>query len=235
MTAKTTLTVTLAAVTFLTATIVPTLPIPYTAQAQSPPGTSPPPGSLNALSNKWWQFVMSINTPPQINPFTTVFTGDCSFLTQPGNKLFLVGTLGGFLDHGTCNVPAGTSILFPLIDAVSTEPANVVISNPAIGQPFKLLRDPLDPFKSATNLVATLDGRQLQSTFVESTPGGFDITVAPSNPFGNTPIGPAQHAVAEGFWVLLPPLSSGHHTIRFGGCVPTYNFCTGSEYGITVR
>jgi hypothetical protein len=249
MTTKTTLAVILATVTFLTATIAPTLPITYNAQAQTsvvpPPGTSPPPGSINALTDRWWQFVLSINTQIQPNPFTTVFTGDCSFLAQPGNLLFLVETAspgGGVQNHGTCSVPAGTSILFPLVNGVDTGPASEFISNPTteptfvLGQPFKLLKEPIDIVKTATNLVATVDGRQLQSNFVESTPGGFAVNVASNNPVGDTPTGPGQHAVAEGFWVLLPPLPAGQHTISFGGCLPTVGFCTGTiVYGITVR
>ena len=224
-----------------------TVPLLVHAQVQNniipPSGT---PGSqLNAFTNRWWQGFLSTNTPPQPNPFTTVFGGDCSILTQPGNLLFLVS---GVQNHGTCNISSGTSILFPLVNGADTGPANEFISNPTtecikipcptfvVIQPFKLLKDPIDVIKGATNLVATVDGRQLQSSFVESLPGGFGVTVAANNPFGITPVGPGQHAVAEGFWVLLPPLSTGQHTNSFSCCLPALGFCTGTiTYTLRVK
>jgi len=238
--------VSLIGVTFLLSAAVLIMFFPYAAKGQTrvvpPLGT---PGSLNALTDRWWSWVLSINTPPQLNPFTTVFTGDCSILAQPGNLLFLVA---GVENHGTCSVPTGTSILFPLVNGADTGPASEFISNPTtecvkppcptfvLGQPFKLLKDPIDILKGATDLVATVDGRQLQSTFVESVSGGFAVTVADGNPLGVTPTGPGQHAVAEGFWVLLPPLPAGTHTISFGGCLPAVGFCTGTiSYSIVVH
>jgi hypothetical protein len=229
-------------ITLLISVVIPVGLFPLAAQGQSQSVVTPlgTPGSqLNALTDRWWSWVLSIDTKLELNPFTTVFTRDCGFLTQPGNLLFLVA---GVENHGTCNIPAGTSILFPLVNGVDTDPANEVVSNPTneltfvLGQPFKLLKDPIDIVKGATNLVATVDGRQLQPSFVESVPGGFAVTVADNNPVGDSPTGPGQHAVAEGFWVLLPPLPPGTHTISFGGCLPAVGFCTGIiSYSIIVH
>jgi len=81
---------------------------------------APSQARLAALTDGWWKWIFSVDTSRQRNPFTSFFTGDCSVLLQPGNRIFLVGTAspgGGVQNHGTCNVPAKTSVLFSILNS----------------------------------------------------------------------------------------------------------------------
>lgn len=210
------------------------------AQISAPPTGAPSQAHLASITNGWWKWIFSVDTTKQPNPFSSFFTGDCSVLQQPNRLMFLVGTAspgGGVQNHGTCNVPAGTSILFPLLNSECSflEFPTLTISNPhtapftsVLGEPFQQLRTCTD-VSGATNLVATLDGKLLQPTRASSGPGGFQLIVVPNNPFG-IPVNAltSTHSVADGHWVLLPPLPAGQHTVSFGGCLPSLNFCTGT-------
>jgi hypothetical protein len=67
-------------------------------------------------------------------------------------------------------------------------------------------------------VAADIDGLALQSlTSYRAVSPAFDLTVL-QNPYGIPP-GPT-HAAADGFWIILKPLSRGTHTIHFTGTVP---------------
>jgi len=207
-------------------------------------------GQLASLTDKWWQLILSTETPP--NPFMTVYTGDCSQLMQP-NTLSLVGQITpGVMDHGTCTISPQTSVLFPLISgfwidcqslnqnpthayACSTNPPlGVKQQIAAVGQPFGISRS-LASVGDATNLAAFLDGVPLQYVRVQSPPGGFEVNLAAHDPFGFN-LGPTSpwHGVADGFWVLLPSLPIGQHSLEFGGCLPSIG-CQTNTYNLVVQ
>ena len=57
---------------------------------------------------------------------------------------------------------------------------------------------------------------------VQSGPGGFQLTVVPNNPFIGSPDSPLNvdqltttTSVSDGYWILLPTLPPGAHTITF--------------------
>ncbi len=219
-------------------------------------------GQLASLTDRWWQLVLSIDvTPTQPSPFPpTKYMGDCSQLMR-GNTLFLVGQTGsGFADHGTCVISPQTSVLFPLVNSIwidcqqsfnqNATHAGLCTANnglgygvkqsiAATGQPFGLWRGPCTTglcasVSGATNLVATLDKVRLQPVEVQSPPGGFEVNLAKDDPIFNLGVPTAPwHAVADGFWVLLPSLSIGTHSLLFSGCVP--GGCQTNTYTLVVR
>jgi hypothetical protein len=80
----------------------------------------------------------------------------------------------------------------------------------------------------------------LESVRVQSPPGGFGVRVSEHNalfgelgpifgPFGTVSL----HAVVDGYWVLLPPLPPGEHTLTFGGCSP--DGCQTNLYNLVVQ
>jgi hypothetical protein len=212
--------------TILTAHIVV-----LSAYAQGPPPGAPASQSdprLAALTDRWWRWILALDTTLEPNPFTTTYGGDCSQLIQ-GNTMFLVGqagAAGGTVDHGTCIISSGTSILFPLVNFINADctsnqqqgrPEGLCTSDmqtPALGQPFADLREEGNTFiNQVTNLEATLEVAgeiiPLEAVRVQSPPGGFGVRVSPHNAlFGELPFDTVSlHAVADGYWVLLPPLS----------------------------
>jgi hypothetical protein len=147
----------------------------------------------------------------------------------------LVGQVFGtsVLNHGTCTISPQTSVLFPLINGFDADCQSlnqnrthsgvctfgVKQNKPVMGQPFEPLRS-LASVGGATNLAAFLDGIPLQSVRVPSPPGGFEINLAAHDVFGFNVDPATLHAVADGFWVLLPSLPVGLHSLTFGGCLP---------------
>ena len=145
---------------------------------------APSQAQLAALTDGWWKWIFSVDTSRQRNPFTSFFTGDCSVLLQPGNRIFLVGTAspgGGVQNHGTCNVPAKTSVLFSILNSECSFFEFPTLTVQTMGEPFKQLRSCTD-VSGANNSVASLDGAPLKSTRVQSRPGGFQLTIVPNNP-----------------------------------------------------
>jgi hypothetical protein len=225
------------------------------AHAQGPPPGAPA-SQLAALTDRWTRWIVSIDIAREPNPFTTTYQGDCSQLIQ-GNTMFLVGQAGagGTVDHGTCIVPSGTSILFPLVNYVVADctskqqhgkPPHLCTSDkiiPAHGQPFANLTKVANDFINQVDvntLQATIDGDSLESVRVQSPPGGFGVRVSEHNalfgelgpifgPFGTVSL----HAVVDGYWVLLPPLPPGEHTLTFGGCSPAG--CQTNSYNLVVQ
>lgn len=191
------------------------------------------------LEDRWTQWIISLDTNTEPNPFETVYQGDCGQLLQ-GKTMFLVGQRGGMSDledHGMCFVPSGTTIFFPLVNFIVADctskqqqspqlPSGLCSSDirmPAEGQPFADLRELANGFiDGVDNLEATLDGEP-EFARVESPPGGFGVRVSPNNAlFGDLtflfqrPI--SLHAVVDGYWGLVTALSPGEHTLTFGSC-----------------
>jgi hypothetical protein len=214
--------------------------------------SAPPPGApgsqLASLTDKWWQRILSTDITTQPDPLTTIYRGDCSQLIQ-GNTLFLVGQIFGtsVVNHGTCTISPQTSVLFPLVNAFDIDCQSlkqnsthggvctfgVSKQTPVMGQPFGLLRI-LASVGGATNLAASLDGVPLQFVRVQSPPGGFEVNLAAHDVFGFN-VGPVTlHGVADGFWVLLPSLPIGQHSLTFGGCLPSVG-CQTNIYTLVVR
>jgi hypothetical protein len=243
---------------FLIGTMLTAHVVVLGANAQGPPPGTPgsqSDGRLASLADRWVRWIVSIDTSIEPNPFTTIYDGDCSQLIQ-GNMMFLVGQagVGGTPNHGRCIVPSGTSIFFPVINFIVADcqsnqqngrPEGLCtfdIQTPALGQPFGGLMEQANSFiNGVTGLVAELDGVPLEIVRVQSPPGGFGVRVSEHNalfgelgpffgPFGTVSL----HAVVDGYWVLLPPLSPGIHTLTFGACSQDFG-CQTNTYTLEAQ
>jgi hypothetical protein len=184
------------------------------AAVAAPPQVKKPPPPLTAL---WWQTFPSISSSG--NPLDRCDLGT-------GDVVFLAGTTGGAATR-SCTIPAGTSTLIPLINVeCSTAEGNG--DTPA--ELRACARGFADQF---SDLSLTIDGvaiAELQRFRVHSPV--FQFTAAEGNVFG-IPAGTTR-SVADGFWVLIRPLSPGTHTISFGGAFPPGPFTTFVTYTLTV-
>ena len=215
--------------------------------AQNPnPGVLPPDshpfgktyGEWNA---GWWQWFFSV--PASKNPgLATNGTLDCS-VGQSGNVWFLAGP---FLTSGSftrsCTVPVGKALFIPLI--------NSWVDNVCNTPPFTV--DQLRALAASSvipteNLHASIDGNpltNLESYRAISPVFSYTLPPSPDNlidaAFGVSLPGPCwpsltvTPAVADGFYIMLAPLTAGSHSINFGGSGPgitldvTYNLTVGS-------
>lgn len=168
----------------------------------------------------WWQWMLSI--PSAENPQDALGEVDCS-AHQAGPVWYLAGGEVGRPAARSCSVPAGTRLFFPVL--------NLLLYNKA-GESLTLedKRAQLDDFfgaglklegsagPRACDLFATIDGqsaaRFTPGARVQSPPLLMDTG---DGAFG-FPAGLVdREAVSGGYWVMLPPLAPGEHTLRFGG------------------
>jgi hypothetical protein len=181
------------------------------------------------LSAAWWQWIASY--PANVSPVADPTGEDCQLGNQPvvfGAKVpvfFLAGTTGGPTTR-SCQIPNGVKVFIP---AINIEDSLVEAdSGGTIEGARKVVTDAAD---SAVDLHATLDGHPLGVVRAQAL-SAFPIDWAVGNPFGVTP-GPTL-AVADGYYVWLPPLSTGSHTLTVGGTFSLYNFTTAITYNLTV-
>src|SRR5215218_9666931 len=185
--------------------------VPTVAEA-SPPAVRKPPPALTAV---WWQEIVGIS-------------GDALDRCDLGVRdvVFLAGTTGAPATR-SCTVPAGTSLLVPLISA---ECSTAEGDGDTPAELRRCARGIADQF---TDLSLTIDGRSvtdLRRLRVRSPV--FCFTAVEDNVF-DIPAG-ATRSVADGYWALIRPLSPGTHTVSFGGSYPPGDFSVSVVYTLTV-
>jgi hypothetical protein len=181
---------------------------------------------------RWWQWAYSI--PEDRNPVADQ-TGENCDEGQSGPVWFLAGTFGGLYERN-CEIPAGKSILFPVMNAACTK-----LEYPQLQTEAELRSCAMSLNEAVTELMVTIDGQpineqQLRSYRVQSPLFVFNL---PEGNLLNGQQGSTQ-GVSDGFWVFLPPLASGAHDVHFRGGIVDYtlasqnNFVTESLYHIMI-
>jgi len=206
------------------------------------PGVLPsnsPPSTFGELNASWWQWFFSV--PASKNPgLAKNGSVDCS-VGQSGNVWFLAGK---FLSGGTftrsCTIPVGKALFIPLINSWQD---NVCVKPPhGVGQLRALAADSVYP---PVELHASIDGSPLLSQRAISPVFSYTLPPPPDNviyaEFGvsipgdcGTTSSTVDGAVADGFYIMLPPLTAGSHRINFGGTGPT-GFTLNVTYNLTVN
>jgi hypothetical protein len=188
-------------------------------------------GQLGAL---WWKWVLSI--PAVQNPLFDTTGADCA-VDQRGGRWFLVGSPGGAVTR-SCTLPAGKKIFFPIISVENDYPCPDPTFQPAPGQSLKdfLTIGAVTAINQARHLHASLDGATIPilagyrgTSNMYSFAGDPSLTAI----FDPCITGSQQKAVSDGYWLLLAPLSSGRHTLRFGGSL--FGHPESATYRLTVQ
>jgi hypothetical protein len=159
---------------------------------------------------RWWQYVMGI--PADQNPLADL-TGEKCGLGQWGPVFFLMGTMGGAAER-TCNVPLGKALFFPI--------QNTMCSIPEDGTTLADISRPdcnVDAVIPKT-LSVTVDGVDLKRLYKYRGKTFFSFTGGAPSVFGSWPVAPHyegyhETAFADGYWVMLKPLSAGLHDLHF--------------------
>jgi hypothetical protein len=161
---------------------------------------------------RYWQWVLSI--PADRNPgldTTGAFCGE----GQQGPVWFLGSTFGGDPVTRQCTIPAGKALFFPIASVISG--AGAYDCDPTVpGVPCNIaeMRAIAGNATDPLTLEVTIDGRRLRHLSGQrvETPV-FSLTFPEDNAFG-APAGVLGPQVADGYWLMLAPLSVGPHTIR---------------------
>ena len=197
-----------------------------------------PPGQLPTLTGEWWQWAMSI--PTSVNPLLDT-TGERCMIGQRGSIWFLTGVNGGGSATLLCSVPEDAALFFPVINSF-------FVNTPNCGQgpenlTVKSMRTLVKPFiDAAQNLSVTVGGNDVKKTLlrrVQSEP--FAVAFPEDNIFGpdacavGMPLaaGIYSPAVDDGYYVALPPLKPGSHTLHFHADSGT--FTEDVTYNLTVE
>jgi hypothetical protein len=226
---------------------------PALADSNPNPGVLPPQshpfgktyGEWNA---SWWQWFFSV--PASENPgLATSSAVDCR-VGQSGNVWFLAGSYqssGSFTR--SCTIPAGKALVIPVLNAnednVCNNGQNGNLPPQTVDQLYALAKSLVIP---ATNLHASIDDHSFTNlesyraispvfsyTFPSSEDNVYKAVFGITLPGDCWPSLTVTPAVADGFYIIVPPLSAGSHRIEFGGTAPggftldiTYNLTVGS-------
>ena len=205
--------VTLAVVELLVVAMIPV------AQADPKPkvlslDSSPYGNTYGEWSARWWQWLMAI--PEATNPNFDPTGANCA-VGQVGPVWFLAGAFGGSFTR-SCTVPAGKALLLtPLTQlngsgAFDCEPTAPGLCN------LNTLRALAAAFAdNPTTLEVVVDGHPLKNVGDQRVQSPvFSLTYPEGAVFG-LPSGTSTPNLADGYWLLLAPLSAGAHTIQITG------------------
>lgn len=179
-------------------------PTPTVSAAGSGAAERPPLDEVQ-LQGSWWTWAASQLEAD--NPVSDTTGKNCA-KGQPGGVWFLAGSFGGRVTR-TCTVPAGTPLVFPLVNLIG-----------ASGD--------CDAFMATAKGSAVLDGDTVSPVSVAAKQIHFQSVDA--NPVTST--GGQHDAYACGLWVQLPPLTPGGHRLLIDGAAGT--FTTHVDYRLTI-
>lgn len=176
--------------------------------------------TYGAWSADWWQWLRSI--PADVlapdgespgHPLIAEGYLDCSLNQPRGHVWFLAGTEGGDAMR-SCVVPRQKALFFPLVNAVFY---NAEGEDYTVAEKREALSDFLD---LACRLGSTLDGTPtvFALTTVRTQSPPFLLETASPDIWGEDALVDPE-AVADGFWVMVPPLPRGEHVLQFTGSV----------------
>jgi hypothetical protein len=180
-------------------------------------------GEWNA---RWFQWAVSM--PLDHNPLND--TADCS-TAQLGKVWFLGGPFGPNAQPiRECNVPVGKALFFPI---VNVDCSSLELPPFFGGTPEERRACVKAIIDTVSGLSVEIDGVSLGDlTNYRATSPDFHF-VAPDNNVLGVPAGSGEMA-ADGYYLLLAPLSEGQHTIHFKGTIDMFAFTAEETYHLTV-
>jgi hypothetical protein len=203
----------------------------------APIQTEPEGQTYGRWAAEWWQWALGI--PAAVNPLTDT-TGEHCAQRQVDTVWFLAGSVSTDPVVRACEIPAGKSLFFPLINTIygaflndppETRTEEFVRQAGSCAAPAQIAVR-IDSFTVPRPLRFFTGASGSQSPFfnVQLPPGnlpGFDETVVPE-----LVLSPSAE---QGYYLFLRPLSPGTHTIRWiaSGC-QSPEFSQNVTYHLTV-
>ena len=199
-----------------------------------PPHAYPFGKSYGDWSAQWWKWQLKL--PASDHPAFSLDGANCD-AGQDGKVWFLTGAFTTEVPNNEfntivrelCHVPTGKAIFFPII--------NIECST-IEGEPFQLIEEGPNAnietcatsWIDGTNAVVEdlsveIDGKNLENLEYyrfQSPVFEFHFEDPSDNILGVDCNSvecedPKPRSVSDGFWIMLPPLSKGEHTVRFTG------------------
>lgn len=158
-------------------------------------------------SRAWWQWAGSFSR--QDSPVADR-TGELCGEKQKGPVWFLAGTYGTQRTLRNCRVPSGKYLFFPLINYVVMPSQDRSMTCASAMETARRITD--DP----AALILEVDGVRVSNlaTARQATKKCFDMGALTEARYKIFP------SAANGYYVMLKPLSPGTHVLNFGGALP---------------
>ena len=221
--------------------VLPTSSEPSAAPVKGgvlPPGSRPYGKTYGQWAVAYWQWAMSI--PFATNPWANDPTGAFAAIGQSGPVWFLGGSLGDSVTRDV-TIPVGKAVLLPVHQWIFGAVAfDCDPSVPGVPCDVPTLQAAAAAAALAVDLMeVTIDGRVIPNVerFRTLSPSEFSVTIPADNfptHFGSpVPAGTYSPQVADGYYLILTPLSVGQHTIALH-VDSTLGFSYDHLYNITV-
>jgi len=212
--------------------------VPF-AQAAHAPGALPAKANFQGKSyaewsQLWWQWAAAM---PKGQSALDDTTGARCQLGSMGNVFFLAGVAGTTEGNPSaptaersCTIQTGTAVFAPLLNVE----ASIDEGNGDTEAELAAVAESVIDDVTVANTTATLDDRSLAPVRTFAT-DLFPIDFAADNPFG-IPVDQTDptFAVADGYYVLIPLLPVGEHTLRLTGDYLNGTFTVNVLYHLTV-
>jgi len=182
---------------------------------------------------EWWQWALGV--PAAVNPLADT-TGEHCAQRQVDKVWFLAGSVSTAPVVRTCDVPAGKSLFFPLINTIY----GAFLNDPPETRTEEFVRA-AGSCTVPAEISVLIDGLEIHKPlrFFTGASGSqspvFNVQMPPGNLFGVdetvTPELVLSPSAEQGYYLFVRPLTPGAHTIRWiaSGCSPgsaqdiTYN------------
>lgn len=187
----------------------------------------------------WWQWYY--RAPGTTHPVTDPTGKYCGVSQDAASPVFfLAGTSGGVAKRA-CTIPANKALFFPLLNIASD---NGGVPKDEWATAVELEADLKDWGKSVRSSFLIVDGVRFDdlhpnylvpvTRFKYDVPAGDNIYAAQG---AQGVSGTVDPSFSTGVYVMLPPLSPGKHTVRFGGENSQYatTFSLDVTYELTVE
>lgn len=165
---------------------------------------------------RWWQWALSV--PEASNPAADATGEDCA-VGQAGPVWFLAGTFAGATTvTRACTVPRNRYLFFPILSGVfGSAVFDCEPSVPGVLCNLTTLRKAAGGALNNVTLAASIDGVAIPAlSGYRVATDDFLLTFPEGAVFG-IPEGTYSPQVADGYWLMLRPLSAGDHTVTFSG------------------
>jgi hypothetical protein len=189
----------------------------------APSQTEPAGQTYGRWAAEWWQWALGV--PAAENPVLDTTGQNCA-QRQIGDVWFLAGSFGGDPVDRNCEVPAGKSLFFPLINNVY----GAFLNDPPETRTEEYVRDQAKCTAPA-RISLRIDGFNIPKALLTFTGASgsqspiFNVQLPPGNVVGDEKTIPElvlSPSAEQGYYVFLYPLRPGHHTIKWtsSGCTP---------------
>ena len=214
----------LAAVAFAAAVLPVAVPATSQANVRAVTGAAHANGPAG-WGEDWWEWLLG--QPFDKSPLYDSTGANCT-QGQHGEMWFLAGAADGVPVTRSCTVPKNKSLLFPVVNIGYFG----FVDDPPEQRKRDYVRAQIAPAADSV-VTVSVDGVDVTDDILFVT-SFFKLKLKADNLFGAPKGFMLDPSGDAGYYLKLPPLSPGEHTIHFTGLINSTGFSVDVTYAITV-